>query len=119
MKYFFFILLAAAIFLAVSPIDAAMRQLAGPRQASDTPLKVKSKPQASARGCSGSGKAVLKVTFDKSGQITGVTAISSSGCGPFDRDAVRAAKKITFEPAVKNGVPVTVIRSVEYVYAIY
>jgi TonB family protein len=97
---------------------AASVQDAG--QDADTPLKIKSKPQASARGCStGSGRTSIKVTFDRSGKVTEANTVSASGCGPFDNTAIRAAHGIKFEPARKNGQPVTTIKLVEYTYSIY
>lgn len=61
----------------------------------------------------------IRVTFDKSGVVTDVATINASGCGPFDRSAIVAAKKIEFEPAEKDGVPITVTKVVEYKYSIY
>jgi len=107
------ILLAAALF--ATPAAASM----WPAQDADTPLKIKKKPQANARGCSGSGRTAVKVTFDKSGKVTAATAITRSGCAPFDASALKAALGIQFEPAKKNGVTVTTVRSVEYTYSIY
>ena len=92
---------------------------AGGFQDKETPLKVKSKPAASARGCGGSGKTVLKVTFDRTGKVTEVLPLKSSGCQPFDDSATRSARQIVFEPATKNGSPVTVTRPVEYSYSVY
>jgi len=86
---------------------------------SDKPLKIKRKPQArfTQGACSeSSGLVSLRVTFDKSAKITDVEMISSSGCDKFDKDAVTAAKGIKFNPAVKNGEPVTVVKIVQYTF---
>jgi TonB family protein len=61
----------------------------------------------------------LKVTFDKSGKVTNVDVARPSGCSAFDRNAVKAAKKIKFEPAIKNGEAITMVKQVEYVYTRY
>lgn len=106
------ILLAAALF--ATPAASMW-----PAQDADTPLKIKKKPQANARGCSGSGRTAVKVTFDKTGKVTAATAIARSGCAAFDTSALKAALGIQFEPAKKSGVPVTTVRSVEYTYSIY
>jgi len=92
----------------------------GEFQAKESPLKITIKPPASARGCgNGSGRAVIKVTFDKSGAVTDATAVSASPCQIFNQSAVRAARNIKFQPAARNGKPVTVVRSVEYTYSVY
>ncbi len=86
-----------------------------------TPVKITKKPHSSARGCQRgmSGRARLKVTLDKSGAVTDVVQIKSSGCASFDQGAIRAAKKIEFEPAQVDGVPITQVKVFEYVYSIY
>ena len=106
-------LFVAALF--ATPADSSVWSAQG----ADAPLKIKKRPQASARGCSGSGRTVVKVTFDKAGKVTAATAIDRSGCGAFDASALKAALGIQFEPAKKNGVAVTTVRSVEYTYSIY
>jgi len=91
------------------------------KQEYDQNIKIKKKPRVgTARFCSqSSGVVRLRVTFDKSAQVTNVETVSSSGCDRFDRNAVSAAKKIKFEPAIKNGEPITVTRLVEYIFTIY
>ena len=86
-------------------------------QAQDRPLKITKKPFASAGNCSsGSGKILMRVTFDKSEKVTDVEVINSSGCASFDENAVKAARKIKFKAAIRNGEPVTTTRLVEYNY---
>ncbi len=91
------------------------------RQKNDQPLKIKNKPQATfERNCSqSSGVVSVRVTFDKSAKITDAEIISSSGCDSFDRNAIKAAKRIKFNPAIKNGEPVTVSKLVEYTFRKY
>jgi len=91
------------------------------KQEYDQNVKIKKKLRVgAARSYSqSSGVARLRVTFDKSAKVTNVETISSSGCDEFDRNALSAAKKIKFEPAMKNGEPVTVTKLVEYVFTIY
>lgn len=90
-------------------------------QDADKPLKVISKQQPDARGCrpGTSGRATVRVTFDKSGKVTEAEMISPSGCAPFDKSALLVARKIKFEPAKKKGTAVTTVRPVEFSYAIY
>jgi TonB family protein len=56
----------------------------------------------------------LRVTFHSSGKITGAEIVNTSGCKYFDEESVRVAKKIKFEPEIKNGAAATVTKSVEY-----
>lgn len=92
-----------------------------PRQ-NDKPLKIKRKPTAQVRdaNCSdSSGRVTIRVTFDKSAKITDTLIITSSGCNGFDDNAVRAARQIKFEPAVKNGEPITVTKLIQYDFRRY
>lgn len=89
-------------------------------QEKDRPLKISKKPKPASGGCSrSSAMARLRVTFDKSGKVSTVEIARPSGCDEFDQNAIKAAKKIKFEPAIKNGDAVTVVRQVEYVYTRY
>ena len=45
--------------------------------------------------------AVLKVVLHRSGTVSEVKLIKGSGCS-FDKDAIRVARKIKFEPALKD-----------------
>ncbi len=58
-------------------------------------------------------RALLKVVLHKSGIVTEVTLVKGSGCS-FDQDAVRVARRIKFEPARKDGQPVSQYVRVEY-----
>jgi TonB family protein len=89
------------------------------KQKGDKPIKIKRKPQAAfgPGTCSqSSGRISVRATFDKSAKVTNVEIVSSSGCDRFDRNATSAAKRIKFEPAIKNGEPVTVVKLVEYTF---
>ena len=107
-------LLAAAVFSIAAGTAVSAQDV-------DKPMKVIKKPQPNARGCQPgtSGRASVRVTFDKSGKVTEAEMISPSGCAPFDKSAILAARQIKFEPAKKNGTAVTTVRPVEYTYAIY
>jgi TonB family protein len=87
----------------------------------DSPLKIKKKPFASRMEECGDGRGTttLKVTFDKSAKVTNVEMISSSGCAAFDRSAIKAAGKIKFKPAIKNGAPFTVVKTATYTFGTY
>ncbi|MEJ7623220.1 MAG: TonB family protein [Pyrinomonadaceae bacterium] len=94
-------------------------QAAGPQE-KDRKLKILKKPQPSMQGCGQSAGGIrARVTFDKSGKVGVVDAERSSGCDSFDRSAVRAAKEIRFEPAMKNGELITVVKLIEYTFNRY
>jgi TonB family protein len=88
----------------------------------DRPLKIKSKPQISPsvfsrclEGKRNTGiRALVKVTFHSSGKVTEVEIEESSGCEHFDKEALRIAKKLKFKPAIKDGEPITVVKTTEY-----
>ena len=58
---------------------------------------------------------VLKVVLHKSGIVSDVTLVKKSGCS-YDKDAIRVARKIKFEPAKKDGEDVSQYLTVEYAY---
>jgi TonB family protein len=58
---------------------------------------------------------VLKVVLHKSGIVSDVTLVKKSGCS-YDKDAIRVARKIEFEPAKKDGQDVSQYLIVEYEY---
>ncbi len=58
---------------------------------------------------------VLKVVLHKSGIVSDVTLIKKSGCS-YDKDAIRVARKIKFEPAKKDGQDVSQYLTVQYAY---
>lgn len=58
-------------------------------------------------------RAVLKVVLHKSGIVSQVTLVKGSGCS-FDQEAIAVAGRIKFEPARKDGQPVSQSLQVEY-----
>lgn len=88
----------------------------------DTPVKILYQPHArypsqqNGMTCI-QGIVVLRVQFLASGEIGTISVITSL---PYvTPNAIEAAKKIKFEPATKNGNPVTVSKPVKYVFSIY
>ncbi len=80
-----------------------------------TELKVTKKTFASIGNCrEDSGETKLRVTFDKSAQISAVKVEQSSGCLEFDENALRAASQIKFEPAKTGEEPITVTKTIVY-----
>ncbi len=90
------------------------------KQEKDRPLKIKRKPTVAIGNCEqSSGRITLKVTFDKSAKVTDVKIVTPSGCASFDNNSVNAAKGIKFNPAIKEGEPITVVKQVEYAFTIF
>ena len=58
-------------------------------------------------------RAVLRVVLHKSGIVSEVNLVKGSGCS-FDQEAIRAAGRIKFESARKDGQPVSQYLQVEY-----
>jgi TonB family protein len=90
--------------------------------ANSTPLKIIAKPRASytdqARQAGISGTIRLMVAFTETGKIENVLVLTSLGYG-LDEEAVKAAKGIKYEPEMRNGKPVTAVKTVEYTFTIY
>lgn len=84
--------------------------------------KILAKPRADytdlARQNNVSGTVMVKVTFLSSGQIGTVTPVSSLPYGLTEK-AIAAARAIKFEPAKRDGVPYTVVATVQYNFNIY
>ena len=86
------------------------------------PVNIIAKPRANytdpAREKVVQGTVTLRVTFLASGQIGSISAISTLGYGLTEK-AIEAAHQIRFEPAMRNGVPYTVQKTVQYNFTIY
>jgi TonB family protein len=91
-------------------------------QQEDRPLKIISNPRISTSVFNKCLKSVrnrellvrLRVTFHSSGEITDIQVIEDSGCEYFNNEAVRVAEKVKFNPAIKDGEPITVTKTMEY-----
>lgn len=85
-------------------------------------VKILSKPRANytdfARFYEMTGKVTLRVTFSASGTIGAVIPINKLPFG-LTEQAIAAARGITFEPAMREGVPYSVVKPVEYSFIIY
>jgi TonB family protein len=95
--------------------------------AADKPLKILSKPLAAytdaARMNNIQGAVQVKVTFMANGKIGKISDIPKNGGilrnSGLVKAAMEAAKKIRFEPAMKNGKPVTAVKIIEYTFTLY
>lgn len=88
----------------------------------DRPLRILSKPRpeytVKGRDKNVQGTVILRVTFLDNGEI-GVVDVNKALTAGLTTTAIEAAKKITFIPACKDSIAVTVTKSVEYTYDIY
>ncbi|HVE55290.1 MAG TPA: TonB family protein [Pyrinomonadaceae bacterium] len=86
------------------------------------PLKVLAKPRANytdaARQNSEQGTIKLAVLFASNGTVKYVLILKGLRYG-LNAEAVRAARGIQFEPAKKDGKPLSVVKPVEYSFSIY
>lgn len=87
-----------------------------------TQLKILSKPRPSytdyARAANAQGTTRMLVAFDGNGKVGHILITKRIGFG-LDEQALRAARKIKFIPASQDGKPVSVVKTVEYSFAIY
>jgi TonB family protein len=64
------------------------------------------------------GTVVLQVVFDVSGALLGIRVIRGLPDG-LTHKAIEAAKKLRFNPAIRNGAPVSVRGSLEFTFNLY
>lgn len=87
-----------------------------------SPIKILSKPRANytdlARLCMVEGALRVRVTFLANGEIGTVTPVTKLPFG-LTKSAILAARKLRFEPAFKEGRPISVTKSVEYTFTLY
>lgn len=96
----------------------------GPLRATEVDEKARllSKPEPhyseEARRQGISGTVVLRVIFTSTGEVTQIRAIQQLPFGLTER-AIEAAREIKFQPAKKNGRPVSVYMQLEYNFNLY
>jgi protein TonB len=87
-----------------------------------TGVKFISKPQPkytdAARQNNVQGNVTLRITFLANGQIGSISPVSGLSYG-LTEQAIAAARQIRFEPAMRNGQPYSVTKSVQYTFTIY
>ncbi len=59
------------------------------------------------------------VVLHKSGKVSDVKSLKNSECQRFNENSIDSAKKFKFNPAVKDGQPVSVSVMVEFRYRIF
>jgi TonB family protein len=92
------------------------------RSSVETPLAIESKPRAvyteSARRQNVEGTVKLKVEFLRDGTVGDIVPLAELPNG-LTEEAVSAAKKIRFRPAVVDGVAVDSSKLIEYSFSLY
>ena len=87
-----------------------------------TKIQILSKPRATytdaARTNNVQGKVLVRVTFLANGRIGSVSAVKGLPYGLTER-AIAAARAIRFKPAMRNGQPYPVTKSIQYSFTIY
>jgi TonB family protein len=98
------------------------RSSAANKNSKNKALYITSKPRVAytetARNSDVQGTVTLKVEFKKTGKIGKISVVSGLPYG-LSEQAVKAAEKIEFQPAVKNGKPITVTKTVQYTFTLY
>ncbi len=87
-----------------------------------TPMKIISKRLPSytdaARGAGVRGTITVVAMFGANGKIEHALFLSRLGSG-LDEEVLKAVRKIKFEPATKDGKPISVVKRIEYGFDIY
>ena len=123
---FFVSILFSIVFLGVS-VNAqnnppANEEKVYQRNEVDKPAQILQRPRAQTEGkCqrNSNGTVKLDIILRKTGVVEVLNMRQSSMCDTFDSNALRAARSIKFNPAVKDGVPVSVALLIEYNYSLY
>lgn len=91
-----------------------------PSPLSTTPFRILSKPRATytdaARSNDVEGSVRVKMTLLASGEVGSITPINTLPFG-LTEQAIAAARKLKFTPKMINGVPVSVIVTVDYAFS--
>lgn len=95
-----------------------IRPTAGPTKGLNILLKPEPKYTDAARQNNIQGQVVLRITFLSNGQIGSISPVSGLSYG-LTEQAIAAARQIRFEPAVRNGQPISVTKTFQYRFAIY
>jgi TonB family protein len=58
-------------------------------------------------------RVTLRVVLRKSGKVTDITVLKTSGCS-YDQEVIKVVKKLKFNPAIKGGQRVSQYSEIEY-----
>ncbi len=102
--------------------ERSTAESASPIQGENQALRILSKPRPgytdTARRANIRGTVVLEVTFLASGRVGSIVPIRALTHG-LTEQTIAAARRVSFEPAIINGVPQTVKRELSYHFSIY
>ncbi|HXG86256.1 MAG TPA: energy transducer TonB [Pyrinomonadaceae bacterium] len=65
---------------------------------------------------SDTGSVRVSIVLHKSGKVSDVKLLESSDCERFNENSLDSARRIKFNPAVKDGQPVSVSVIIEFMY---
>lgn len=86
------------------------------------PLQIRSKPRApftdEARKNCIQGTVILRLTFLSNGTVGNIKVVNGLPAG-LTKQAINAAKKVKFEPAMKNFKPISVTKKLSYNFTLY
>lgn len=109
---------ANAAFIAEGNVDRAPAEQLEVKE----PVKILSKPRAPyPNGDTGGsicirGSVTLRVTFQANGEVGKISVVSGLPYGATE-NAIAAARKIKFNPAKLNGLPVTSFKTIQYFFS--
>lgn len=98
--------------------DQPPTRTAGPTKGVNILSKPEPKYTDDARKNNIQGQVTLRITFLSNGQIGSISPVSGLSFG-LTEQAIAAARRITFEPAMRNGQPYSVTKTFQYRFAIY
>lgn len=104
------------------PRDPILADKEPPVERGSTPLRIIKRnlpvypSRARARGTE--GNVILLISFQPNGTVGAVMVLKSAD-KDMDQSAIEAARAIRFEPATKNGTPISVVKRLEYIFSIY
>jgi TonB family protein len=100
--------------------DADVQAYAGEKISSGLVIVSKPRPRYTdtARQSSTQGTVILRVTFLKNGGIGPIVPVKELANG-LTENAISAAKRVAFLPAIVDGTPVSVTKQIEYTFSIY
>lgn len=105
------------VFIGLFAITAHAQSSEESKSVPDRRLTITERPRPiynSEAGCV-VGTVILRVTFQSSGEIGLISVVKGLPKG-LTEDSIKAARRIKFEPMIKDGEPKTATRQIEYLY---